>query len=757
MPAEHDLKILAQSPAFGRLTDAERATVAAAMIQRELRPSEVLWRIGVPLSEPGLCLVVRGEVSVALNARTGAVPLSRTATAGSVFGEGTLFAQGPSTVGARSVTAARLLRLPRDRFQRLTAEIPALAQLVEDLGELRALEPEVLAGLRRSALSKHFSPRSLGELCEVADIAALRPGDVALRQGEDAPGFFFVVSGSLQVTVSLGEGAAPVVVDTLHPGDVFGDVALVYGGQQPTTVTAIGPVRVARVRSDTYRRLLAQSQTHRRGRAEAPAGALAAPIEHARPSETRLFLGEPGTPVGPLSALVADWLASHHHDHVLLVGFAPEGDGATSVARVGPRVLRATVPTDDTSAGARLSELLAEHGARFDYVFLDVGTRGDALIASLAHRVDRAVYVSRDPSTSSRTAVLGDVGVLHAALLGAPHAAAASSMASFPAGTVRIRLDLERLARRSDARLADLPLHEAASVGRLARAVSNRRVGVALGGGGAWGYAHLTLLRAITAARVPIDIVAGCSFGAVVGAYWCALGEDGAALLLRRANALRLAVAQGFISSRSVSRLVDNDLGGRELEDLDVPFFPVATDVATGTQRAIKGGTIGRGVRASGAFPLTFSPVTSKGYRLVDGGIINNVPEDVVAQEGADLVIASNVVSQPAPMSSVPQPLVPERWGGRFLHELNPLGRLSDMVRSMLILMHSAGSRDAHLADVTYDADPTAVMPWDFGNGEQIARDATPKVEKVIRDITAAWEHLSLPAVERDEIGAEDP
>ena len=92
-------------------------------------------------------------------------------------------------MGARSVPATRLLLLPRARFECLAAEVPALASIVDDLGELRALEPEVLSGLRRSALSKHFSPRALGEMCEVADIAALRPGDVALRQGDDAPGF----------------------------------------------------------------------------------------------------------------------------------------------------------------------------------------------------------------------------------------------------------------------------------------------------------------------------------------------------------------------------------------------------------------------------------------------------------------------------------------------------------------------------------------------------------------------------------------
>ena len=752
MHAEHDLKILAQSPAFSRLSDDERARVAAAMSPRELRPAEVLWRIGAHLGDPGLCLVVRGEVSVALNARTGAVPVSRTVTAGSVFGEASLFQRGPSSIGARSVTAARLLVLPRDRFEALRAEVPALADIVDDLTELRGLEPDVLAGLRRSALARYFSPRALGEMCEVAEIARLAPDEVALRQGDGAPGFFFVVAGSLQVTVSHGEGAAPVVVDTLHAGDVFGDVALVFNTPQPTTVTAVGPVRLARVRSDTYRRLLAASQTHRRGRAEP--GALGAAGEHVHPCETRLFLTEQGASAAGLVRLVADYLAERHLDHVLLVRFAPAGDGVTHVARVGARVLRATIHADDADAGARLGDLLADHGPRFDYVFLDPGDRSDALLAAIAHRVDKAVYVARDPATSPRAAALGDVPALHAALLGAPQTAA-SSMASLPAGTVRLRIDLERMARGHE-RLAELPRHEADSVARLARAVSNRRVGLALGGGGAWGYAHITLLRAVAAAGIPIDLVAGCSFGAVVGAYWCALGEDGASLLFRRANALRLAVAEGFISSRSVSRLVDRDLGGRELEDLDVPFFPVATDVATGTQRAIKGGTVGRGVRASGAFPLTFSPVTSRGYRLVDGGIINNVPEDVVAQEGADLVIASNVVSQPAPMAKVPQPLLPERWGGRFLHELNPLGRLSDMVRSMLILMHSAGSRDAHLADVTYNAAPTSVMPWDFGNGEVIAREAEPEVANVMREIQEAWGRLSLPAVARDEIGAED-
>jgi predicted acylesterase/phospholipase RssA/CRP-like cAMP-binding protein len=763
MAADTDWKALEQSAALRRISPEARARVGAAMVPREVAASGVIWRMGEPLRERGLYLVVSGEVSVAHHGPSRSPTVSRTVGPGSIFGESTLISEGPSQVGARALSPSRLLLLARDRFEALSAEIPALRGVLEDLQTLRALEPEVIAGMRRSALARHFSPRSLAELCDVAELVRFAPDEAVLRQGEGAPGFFFVVSGELKVTVR-GDGGAAVLVDTLHPGDVFGDVALITGLPQPSTVTAWSAVRLARVRVEAYRRMLEVSQSHRRGvrslASEGPdpiasvTARLEGAPEHARQGETRLLLSSVRAPTAMLCELIAEALATDHGDHVLVVGFPRPGGASVPSTRLGGRLAFVDLDTDDASAPARLTELLGRVGARFDYVLLDAADRGDAFLASIEHRVDRVVHLTHDTYAPLPTRALAQVPVLHAVLLGAPRPRReVSTMPTMHSGTVRVRLDVDTLSRRRGVRLDALAPHERTSLARLARAVSNRRVGVALGGGGSWGYAHLTLLTKMAAAGVPVDLIAGCSFGALVGAYWCALGAESVDLLIRNGAALRNTVLASMVTSHAIGALVERDLGRLRLEDLEVPLFPVATDVATGTQRAIKSGPVARGVRASSAFPGIFGPVTSRGFRLVDGGIINNVPEDVLVSEGADLVVASNVVSPPAAMRAIPRPSLPGEFG-RIAHEVNPLGRMSDLVRSTLILMHSAGSRDAHLADITYNAAPVAHMPWDFSRGEEIMRGATPEVERVIEQIRDAWGHLARPAAHREALDA---
>ncbi len=764
MPASPDSKAVEQCPSLRRLTAAERDRVAAAMSPRDVSAGAVLWRIGEAPRDRGLYLVVSGEVSVAHHGPTRSSNSSRTVGPGSLFGERTILSDGPSVVGARALTPARLLLLTRDRFDALVAEIPALRTVLDDLDLLRDLEPEVLAAMRRSALARHFSPRTLAELCTVADVLDVAADEPVLRQGEAAPGFFFVISGELKVTVRAeGSDAPPVLVDTLHPGDVFGDVALITGQPQPSTVTAWGPARLARVRDDAYRKMLEVSQTHRRGvrsLADTAVDAVAAQValgrdeaQH-RPAETRLILSSVRGSSFAVTSLLAQTLAADHDDHVMVVTFPRPGGAAQPAPRLDGNVAYVELVTDDASAAARLGELLDRTTRHFDYVLLDAAERGDAFLSAIEHRVDRVVHLTHNTWAPLPTHALAQVPVLHAVLLGAPKPRReVTTMPTMHSGTVRLRLDLDTLSRRRALRLASVAPHERASLARLARAVSNRRVGVALGGGGSWGFAHLTLLREMTRAGVPVDLVAGCSFGAVVGAYWCALGEQSIPTLVHGAGALRNAAFGSIVSSVALGAMVERHLGHLALETLEVPFFPVATDVATGTQRAVKSGPIGRGVRASGSFPGIFSPVTSRGARLVDGGIINNVPEDVLVSEGADLVVASNIVSSPAAMAHVPQPLFPGR-AGRFLHELNPLGRMSDLVRSTLILMHSAGSRDAHLADITYNAEPVPFLPWDFSHGEETMRHAEPEVARVLAEIRDAWQHLARPAAHREALVA---
>src|SRR5581483_8055809 len=93
-----------------------------------------------------------------------------------------------------------------------------------------------------------------------------------------------------------------------------------------------------------------------------------------------------------------------------------------------------------------------------------------------------------------------------------------------------------------------------AALGRLARAIAGRRVGVALSGGGAWGYAHLALLRALDEARVPIGVIAGASLGAAIGGVYAQRGVAGLDALLDAHRRIHLAAALSVISTRAIER-----------------------------------------------------------------------------------------------------------------------------------------------------------------------------------------------------------
>ncbi len=176
------------------------------------------------------------------------------------------------------------------------------------------------------------------------------------------------------------------------------------------------------------------------------------------------------------------------------------------------------------------------------------------------------------------------------------------------------------------------------------------KVGVALSSGGAAGMAHLGVIEELIAAGIPIDCVAGTSAGAMVGAAWAANRLDGfratmCALTLRNVFSLFVPTwpRTGLLDGRRPLDLVRPYIGDT-IESLPRPFAAVATDLMTGREVVLRSGSVADAVRASAAIPGLLTPETIDGRMLVDGGIVNPIPVDVVRALGADFVIASSVL-----------------------------------------------------------------------------------------------------------------
>lgn len=185
--------------------------------------------------------------------------------------------------------------------------------------------------------------------------------------------------------------------------------------------------------------------------------------------------------------------------------------------------------------------------------------------------------------------------------------------------------------------------------------MNERKIGLVLGGGGARGLAHIGVLRVLEREGIPIDLIAGTSMGGLVGALYAA-GipldelEQEVGKLSRFSEQLRLldiSISAAGLSVRG--RRIYNymaDLLGEELTfaDLGIPLAMVAVDLKTGRDIVLQGGLVIDAVRASISIPGIFMPMELGDYRLVDGGVLNNVPVDVATAMGATHTIAIDVL-----------------------------------------------------------------------------------------------------------------
>jgi NTE family protein len=182
------------------------------------------------------------------------------------------------------------------------------------------------------------------------------------------------------------------------------------------------------------------------------------------------------------------------------------------------------------------------------------------------------------------------------------------------------------------------------------------RVGLALGGGAARGFAHIGVIKALEAQGIVPDLVVGTSAGSLVGALYAA-GNNGFALhklalemdeaTISDWSVPFFAKATGVLKGEALQNYVNRTVNNVPLEKLKMPFGAVATDLNSGQPILFQRGNTGAAVRASSAVPSVFQPVRIGDHSYVDGGLVSPVPVRFAREMGADFIIAVNISSQP--------------------------------------------------------------------------------------------------------------
>jgi len=180
------------------------------------------------------------------------------------------------------------------------------------------------------------------------------------------------------------------------------------------------------------------------------------------------------------------------------------------------------------------------------------------------------------------------------------------------------------------------------------------KLGLALGGGAARGFAHIGVIQVLEEAGLRPDFVAGTSAGSVVAALY-ASGKTGTQLQQIGESMEEAAITDwtlpvfnsGVLRGDALAKYVNQQVGGRLIENMTVPLGIVATDLYSGDMMVFQRGDTGMAVRASSAVPAIFQPVKISGRSYVDGGLVSPVPVRAARRMGAQLVLAIDISSPP--------------------------------------------------------------------------------------------------------------
>lgn len=577
----------------------------------------------------------------------------------------------------------------------------------------------------------------------------------------------YVVSGQVRMTES--ETGLSVVY---RAGDLLPHERIFAPDEPPRSFEALGDAQVVRIRRAsldvTIRTTPGCARTLGSGFVDGEWGGEA---EGSYPvtalGELTLVLADAGVgelPLGGLIELLAATMRESLGDRVALVRLLPAG-GESRVSPFGvPETL--LVPDDarlSETVRAHLVELVHSWGMLFDHILVDPSAlalddrrRAELMVALVGLPCPTQVsYLVRSPedwaSLPERIGPIGGLAVLPTALLGPlPHARGQARRLAHVAGqlfdmpwsypkpwpidAVRLRLrepllaELRRRARLGVAQREPLSLDSdemsaaRASLGRWARAVTWRRVGIGIGGAGSQSYVAIPFIRRLQALGIPIDVISGSSTGAFIGAFYSLFGEAGLEQMIAKRHHFGFAVAASWFHNAPFELLLTYLLEGLDLNDLELPVIAVAARAADGETAYLSSPLAGRACMASGSLP-PMVPTYIRNRRLLDGGLTLDVPTAILTSAGAELIVGVQPIPRVNPRSLVGTDVfVPPNL--RFVAMVNPLQRSLDLYRSYLMLFRQAARGYEPNADVVYEATTRETHAALFAYGAAVVRDA---------------------------------
>lgn len=545
-----------------------------------------------------------------------------------------------STVSASG--EVELLRVTSSSLDRLLAERPDMTEKLVQVAERQLLRREIVRLIPEVFGS--LDADTLVEMGRVFQWTRLGRGERLFAQGDPGDALYVLISGRLQASVQVAGGGHRVVAEMV-PGEIVGEMSLLSGEPRSATVVALRDSVLQLCSRADFHTLLERHPKLSMHLTSILIERLRTANQSSVRDQGRMSIAlvplhegiELDSVSGPLVSTLSDFGSVLHLDRIAME------------QRVGHFLAKLDARLRDL----RLLPWFEEQEARHDAVVYEADPALTPWTLRCVGRADRIVLIAdadHDPGIGpleERIDALlsGARPRLHLVLL-------------HPADRDRPRATRAWLDPRQIHQHHHVRRGRAQDVARVARLLTGRGIGVVLSGGGARGFAHIGVLRVIEQLGIPVDAIGGTSAGAGLGAQY-ASGDSPAEMrdinwrefVERKPFRQYTLPVYSLVRRAGFDRAVQAILGDLDIEDLWIPYFCTSCDIHTGEKVIHRRGSLWKAARASMSLPGIVPPVVDGRRLLVDGGVLDNIPEEEMREFCGGPVIAVDVSpSAPIPI-----------------------------------------------------------------------------------------------------------
>jgi predicted acylesterase/phospholipase RssA/CRP-like cAMP-binding protein len=490
---------------------------------------------------------------------------------------------------------------------------------------------DLVSTLASFELFSSIDPALLEQVGSCLEWRTLRAGELLLVQAEPGDCVYLVVHGRLRATVEDQRRGRDRVIGEIGRGETVGEMALLTGAPRSASIRAVRDTTVIRISREAFDRLM---------------------VHHPGPMlrVARLIIDryQRALESGPAAGNLAAFAVVAGSDDASLDRFAEALVGTLAAHGSAIRLTERDYKGLDAVARRDIVEWLHNCETRFDRVVYEAGTDDSRWTKLCLRQADVVLVVARSgqhPRPGLRALLADDEA------LGRPRRELVLLYETGrrpPSGTA------EWLTHLSFDAHHHVDLGQRGERARLGRMLTGTAVGLVLGGGGARGFAHIGVLRALEEKKIPVDLIGGTSMGAFIGAQyacdldWRSMLEHNRRAFVESGSLMDYTLPMlSVVTGRRFYRLIRNVFGNCRIEDLRRPYYCVTTNLTRAESVVHRTGLVYRWVATSMAIPGMVPPLFQDGEILVDGGLLNNLPADVMKGDGRGPVFAVSVSAGP--------------------------------------------------------------------------------------------------------------